>query len=41
MDGRYLIREYPRMTPSGVQAYLFESLDIKNGFIVYHRVYWA
>ena len=40
-DGRVLIWEYPRKTPAGSQVDLFESMDIENGLIVYHRVYWG
>jgi len=40
-DGKYLTWEYPRATPSGSQVDLFESMDIENGFIIYHRVYWG
>ena len=40
-DGRVLIWEYPRKTPGGSQLDLFESMDIENGLIVYHRVYWG
>ncbi|WP_158930054.1 nuclear transport factor 2 family protein [Acidisphaera sp. S103] len=40
-DGQYLTWEYPRATPSGEQVDLFESMDIKDGLIVYHRVYWG
>ena len=40
-DGRVLIWEYPRATPRGPQVDLFESMDIDNGLIVYHRVYWG
>ena len=40
-DGRVLIWEYPRKTPTGAQVDLFESMDIENGLIAYHRVYWG
>jgi steroid Delta-isomerase len=40
-DGEYLTWEYPRITPSGEQIDLFESIDIKDGLIAYHRVYWG
>jgi steroid Delta-isomerase len=33
--------EYPRKTPTGEQVDLFESMDIKDGLIAYHRVYWG
>ena len=28
-------------TPRGAQVDLFKSMDIENGLIVYHRVYWG
>ena len=40
-DGRLLTWEYPRKTPHGEQVDLFESMDIENGLITYHRVYWG
>jgi hypothetical protein len=40
-NGRLLTWEYPRRTPNGEQVDLFESMDIENGLIAYHRVYWA
>ncbi len=41
-NGRLLSWEYPRLTPSGsAQVDLFESMDLENGLIVYHRVYWG
>jgi len=40
-DGKYLTWEYPRATPSGSQVDLFESMDIEDGYITYHRVYWG
>jgi steroid Delta-isomerase len=40
-NGRLLFWEYPRLTPSGTQVDLFESMDIANGLIAYHRVYWG
>jgi steroid Delta-isomerase len=39
--GGLLTWEYPRKTPSGEQVDLVESMDIENGLIVYHRVYWG
>jgi len=41
-NGRLLTWEYPRSTPSGgTQIDLFESMDVENGLIVYHRVYFG
>lgn len=38
---RLLTWEYPRQTPTGEQIDLVESMDIEDGLIVYHRVYWG
>ena len=40
-NGELLMWEYPRKTPTGEQVDLVESMDIENGLIVYHRVYWG
>jgi hypothetical protein len=40
-NGQLLTWEYPRKTPHGEQLDLFESMDIENGLIAYHRVYWG
>ena len=40
-SGNLLMWEYPRLTPSGDQLDLVESMDIEDGLIVYHRVYWG
>jgi steroid delta-isomerase len=39
--GKLLTWEYPRKTPAGEQVDLVESMDIEDGLIVYHRVYWG
>jgi steroid delta-isomerase len=39
--GKLLTWEYPRKTPAGEQLDLVESMDIEDGLIVYHRVYWG
>lgn len=39
--GKLLTWEYPRKTPEGEQVDLVESMDIEDGLIVYHRVYWG
>jgi steroid Delta-isomerase len=39
--GKLLTWEYPRKTPTGEQVDLFESMDIEDGLIIYHRVYWG
>jgi hypothetical protein len=40
-DGRRLIWEYPRETPDGDQMDFVESMDVENGLIRRHRVYWG
>ena len=40
-DGRLLIWEYPRETPKGDQTDIVESMDLENGLITHHRVYWG
>ncbi|MFT4506021.1 nuclear transport factor 2 family protein [Caballeronia sp. 15711] len=40
-NGRQLIWEYPRDTPQGDQVDLVEVMDITNGLIADHRVYWG
>jgi steroid Delta-isomerase len=40
-NGRQLTWEYPRDTPQGDQVDLVEVMDIANGLIVHHRVYWG
>ncbi|MFO1083658.1 MAG: nuclear transport factor 2 family protein [Reyranellaceae bacterium] len=40
-NGRHLTWEYPRLAPGAEQVDLFESMDIEDGLIVYHRVYWG
>ncbi len=40
-DGRKLIWEYPRATPDGEQMDFVESMEIENGLIRRHRVYWG
>jgi steroid Delta-isomerase len=39
--GKLLTWEYPRKTPAGEQLDLVESMDIEDGLIIYHRVYWG
>jgi hypothetical protein len=36
-----LIWEYPRETPNGDQMDFVESMEIENGLIRQHRVYWG
>jgi hypothetical protein len=40
-DGRTLIWEYPRETPDGDQMDFVESMEIADGLIRRHRVYWG
>ena len=40
-DGKLLIWEYPSKSPAGQQLDVVESMDINDGLIVYHRVYWG
>lgn len=40
-DGKTLIFEYPRQTPDGEQMDFVEVMQINNGLIQYHRVYWG
>ncbi len=40
-DGKTLIFEYPRQTPDGEQMDFVEVMEIKDGLIQYHRVYWG
>jgi len=40
-DGRVLTWEYPRTSPDGDQMDLVEVMDIENGLIRHHRVYWG
>jgi steroid Delta-isomerase len=41
-DGkRILAWEYPRLTPDGEQSDVAEFMEIENGLIAVHRVYWG
>jgi ketosteroid isomerase-like protein len=40
-NGRQLVWEYPRETPQGDQVDLVEVMDMANGLIAHHRVYWG
>jgi steroid Delta-isomerase len=40
-NGRQLTWEYPRDTPQGDQVDLVEVMDLANGLIAHHRVYWG
>lgn len=40
-DGSLLTWEYPRQTPDGDQMDIVEVMEIRDGLIVHHRVYWG
>ncbi len=40
-DGRLLTWEYPRSTPEGDQMELVEVMEIENGLIRRHGLYWG
>jgi ketosteroid isomerase-like protein len=40
-NGKLLMWEYPRQTPHGDQNDIVESIDVVDGKIAYHRVYWG
>ena len=40
-DGRRVTWEYPRATPDGEQMDLVEVMEIENGLIKRHKVYWG
>jgi steroid Delta-isomerase len=40
-DGKTLIWEYPAKTPKGEQADIVEIMEIKDGLIAAHRVFWG
>ena len=40
-DGRRLIWEYPRAAPDGSQIEITEVMDLSDGLIQHHRIYWG
>lgn len=40
-DGRTLMFEYPRETPDGEQMDFAEIMELRDGLIQRHRVYWG
>jgi hypothetical protein len=40
-DGHTMMWEYPRQTPDGDQMDFTEVMELKNGLIQRHRVYWG
>jgi hypothetical protein len=40
-DGKMMMWEYPRVTPTGEQTEMTEVMELKDGLIKAHRVYWG
>jgi hypothetical protein len=40
-DGRVMTWEYPRITPWGEQPEMTEVMELKDGLIHCHRIYWG
>ena len=40
-DGRLLTWEYPRESPRGDQNDVVEWMEVRDGLIAHHRVYWG
>ena len=40
-NGKVVTWEYPRQTPDGNQIDLVEVMDVENGKIKHHRIYWG
>jgi ketosteroid isomerase-like protein len=40
-DGDRLVWEYPRQSPDGDQMDIVEVMEIRDGLIAHHRVYWG
>ena len=40
-DGSTLTWEYPRAAPGGHQMDIVEVMEIRDGLIAHHRVYWG
>lgn len=40
-DGTRLTWEYPRVSPDGDQMDIVEVMDLRDGLIAAHRVYWG
>lgn len=40
-DGKTLIWEYPRETPTGDQVDILEVMEIERDLIRHHRIYWG
>jgi len=40
-DGKRMIWEYPRVTPTGGQMEMCEVMHLDDGLITVHRIYWG
>ena len=40
-NGKVMIWEYPRVTPTGEQTDLTEVMELRDGLIQAHRIYWG
>jgi ketosteroid isomerase-like protein len=40
-DGHRLFWEYPRQSPAGDQMDIVEVMEIRDGLIAHHRIYWG
>lgn len=40
-DGQHVTWEYPRQSPDGDQMDIVEVMEITDGLIAHHRVYWG
>ena len=40
-NGRTLIWEYPRETPHGDQSNIVEVMELEDGLIRHHKIYWG
>lgn len=40
-DGKTMTWEYPRITPTGEQTAMAEVMELKDGLIWSHRIYWG
>ena len=40
-NGKVVTWEYPRQTPNGEQIDLVEIMDVEDGRIKHHRIYWG
>ncbi len=41
VNGNTLVWEYPRETPNGDQVDILELMELENGKIKHHRIYWG